>query len=622
MNGFRQLAYAAPPLLLAIATFWLNRDGLERQRSIARTESRRSISVWGFKANGPYVDEPRVLLARNRGAGTPFLLTADSRRPAADERAVLEAMSWEAAPDAVGFGPAAGAPENALLVVPSDCRTASTRASLVRDGWMLADREGGTEAWMKQASGDGFYWEPDELAAAVETERASSAPAPFLGGTVRNALAEAFALLCLLLPLAVGWRRAGEAGIVVALAAETAVPAAFLAFGLGNAACAFAVPFAALAAAMSVRGPTRPREQFSMVAAGLLFATCAACVLTHTLFATNGLGTIGGKAKILHLCAGVPEGFFRDPNRAVLQPAYPPGFPLLAYAFFCLEGGASQWLVQLVPCAAQAFCLLLLCRSAPSRIWIPFLAAVFLSDPALCLTTMFYAEPLACVFLLCGWNLLEEGRTRQGWLALGLTAWIKNEFVLFPVLVWFVRRVLLRDCRCRIEHAIAALVPFVAWFIVSRALGAELYDYAPPWSPDPTRMRVAMAEILRLAFAEPWRYGWAWPVGAAALVVWTGACFAKRRLPDAIRRFAVAGVVLLACAFAFSYFLGLSRAPDFRWHCRSLYRLLFPPALLAIRIAFGFREKVQLSWWQRYVGTIIPLGYTPLDRPRRLTALH
>lgn len=34
------------------------------------------------------------------------------------------------------------------------------------------------------------------------------------------------------------------------------------------------------------------------------------------------------------------------------------------------------------------------------------------------------------------------------------------------------------------------------------------------------------------------------------------------------------------------------------------------------------KEKVQLSWWQRYVGTIIPLGYTPLDRPRRLTALH
>lgn len=34
------------------------------------------------------------------------------------------------------------------------------------------------------------------------------------------------------------------------------------------------------------------------------------------------------------------------------------------------------------------------------------------------------------------------------------------------------------------------------------------------------------------------------------------------------------------------------------------------------------QEKVQLSWWQRYVGTIIPLGYTPLDRPRRLTALH
>ena len=597
----RRLVRLLPPLLLAAATLWLNRDGPQRQLGIARHEARRALSPQGFRANGPYVDEPRTLVARNRDAGPPHILTADPRRPAADERAVLEALSWEAAPAAPGFGPAAAAPADALLVVPADRRTDRLRGELLRDGWMLADREGGTEAWRKLASGDGFHWEADELDEIAASSRLDSPPPPLPGGSVSGAAAEAAALLCLLLPVAAGWRRSGETGAAAALAAEVAAPFPMLALHAGNAACATAALGAAWAAALLV--PKSPPERTSIAAraaALLLFAALAAAALPHTLLATNGLGTVGGKAKLLHLCGGFPAGFFDDPGRAVLQPAYPPGFAVLTHAVFCLRGGASQWLVQLLPCAAQAFCLLLLCRAAPSAAWIPFLTAAFLSDPALCLPTMYYPEPLACVFLLCGWNLLEEGRVRPGWGVLGMTAWVKNEFVLLPPLVWLARRVFLGDRRCRFPHAALALLPFAAWFAYSRALGATLYDYAPPWAPDPARAAVAARELARLAFGEPWRYGWAYPAGVAALAALPAVRLLLRRPPSAaLRRAAAGGALALACAAGFVFFLSLSRAPDFRWHCKSLFRLLFPPALLALRIAAGsgaapFRRAVDI----------------------------
>ena len=55
---------------------------------------------------------------------------------------------------------------------------------------------------------------------------------------------------------------------------------------------------------------------------------------------------------------------------------------------------------------------------------------------------------------------------------------------------------------------------------------------------------MAMAETFRLAFREPWQYGFVFPVACA--------------LPF-FRRF---------------------RTPDFAWHLKSLARLLWPPAVL------------------------------------------
>jgi hypothetical protein len=91
----------------------------------------------------------------------------------------------------------------------------------------------------------------------------------------------------------------------------------------------------------------RCRRRSAAVAAGLLFAVLAgALALSHTFVAPNGPGVSGGRAKLLYLSSGVPDGFFTDPARSTLQPAYPPGFALLTLGCYGLAGGCGEWLTE------------------------------------------------------------------------------------------------------------------------------------------------------------------------------------------------------------------------------------------------------------------------------------
>jgi hypothetical protein len=89
------------------------------------------------------------------------------------------------------------------------------------------------------------------------------------------------------------------------------------------------------------------RRRRAALAAGLLFAVLAgALALSHTFVAPNGPGVSGGRAKLLYLSSGVPDGFFTDPARSTLQPAYPPGFALLTLGCYGLAGGCGEWLTE------------------------------------------------------------------------------------------------------------------------------------------------------------------------------------------------------------------------------------------------------------------------------------
>ena len=322
---------------------------------------------------------------------------------------------------------------------------------------------------------------------------------------------------------------------------------------------------------------------FGLALALGLFALLGFLALSHTFTSPNGLGVFGGKAKLLYLARGAPEGFFTDAAWATLQPAYPPGFALVTLGCYGLAGECGEWLTQLLPCVFCALvCLISVCRcvqSAPAAggmasvflaLWV---TAAFCGFPSLWVASLYYAEPMMVLLLLAGVDAILRGRNPvPGWLLVGGCGWVKNEGLLFLPLLWIALRWAEGRERAPVRGLLLGLALPVAWLAGSRLHGATLYDYAPVYLPDIRQVGMAAAETFRLAFLEPWRYGFAFPL----------ACFASL-IPRCRTKRALAGLaVLLGYTFAMWWILGISRASDFGWHLRSLERLLWAPALLAL----------------------------------------
>lgn len=137
---------------------------------------------------------------------------------------------------------------------------------------------------------------------------------------------------------------------------------------------------------------------------------------------------------------------------------------------------------------------------------------------------------------------------------------------------------------------LAAALP-LAWHVASRMAGATLYDYASVWEPDCTQFVTALAHLLKTAFLEPWRYGFAYPIAAVAVA----ASFIRRKTGRGDARlpsdWPVAALAAFFCLIAFAFVCSLSRSADFAWHLESsAARLLWVPSLLVLSF-YPLREN-------------------------------
>ena len=231
-------------------------------------------------------------------------------------------------------------------------------------------------------------------------------------------------------------------------------------------------------------GGLTPPGGVRLLAALGICAVLLAVALPGGLNAPNGLGVYGGKAKLICLLHGLPDGFWTAPEYAVFQPSYPPLMTLAALLSF-LVGGVSDRALQLFVPAVAAILFLELTRFAPAcgrRRWLVLsVVSLFLLSPeTVRLARGFYAEPLAMLFIACGWNALLDGRPRRGWLALGLSALVRPEGLVIAGISWFVWIFgvsVRRGWRATALSAALALSPGIAWQLAMRFLGARLYDY-------------------------------------------------------------------------------------------------------------------------------------------------
>ena len=355
----------------------------------------------------------------------------------------------------------------------------------------------------------------------------------------------------------------------------------------------------------AVRGGSAVGGAWPCAAVVLLVA--GGLALAHTFVAPTGLGVWGGKAKLLYLCGGLPGGFFVDPARATLQPAYPPGLALLTLLAYAVSGGCGEWLVQLVVVfAASALCALLCSRTGswPALLWI---LAALLTPLSLRVSSLYYAEPFVALLVLAGWMRIREGRgVLSGWALVGAAGLFKGEGVVLCLACWAALR--LTDGR-RAAHPrglLAALALPCAWQVGVRLAGGTLYDFAAPWQPDFARLWTAAGFALRAAFLRPWDYIFAWPLAALLLAA---APFRRRFAADRAdcRGLRAAALAALAASAAFVFVFSLSRATDFGWHLSTaLPRLLWVPSLLLLAeiVAFSSRAEPQSPQRVRVGGSV------------------
>ena len=320
--------------------------------------------------------------------------------------------------------------------------------------------------------------------------------------------------------------------------------------------------------------PLRGRGAYfvPLLLAVLVFFATGLIALAHRFVTPYGLAITGGRAKLWFLSGGIPSGFFSDAAWRLLEPAYPPGCTALTFGCYGASGICGDWLTQLAPClfAAAAAVFLASRTTGLARLWLTLL---FLTPVALMTTGQFYPEPLMALGVLVGWERVRDGQF-GGWLLLGAAGWFKNEGLMFLFAAWLAWRIVSGD-HARLRDLAAAMVLPLAWHVGCRLAGASLNNYVAPWRLSPLRGLRALGEALRLAFARPWRFGFAYPAALVAALV------------PSIRREArplVAALLFAAFSVAFFCFAYACSTADAAWHLStSLPRLLWTPALVLAR---------------------------------------
>ncbi|NLC81638.1 MAG: hypothetical protein GX748_10685, partial [Lentisphaerae bacterium] len=262
--------------LLFAATLVGNWGGL---RDFVKNTARNATEWNGraFHGNGEHTDALRELAEQVVPPGEAVYYcvgSADgSLQPA--ERSIHLALSWARSPVPVRFGNPDGVGDASVIIVSRFLRVDFPRYRRIAE------------------NDSAVLWRREDIAAdSMDIGRIASALAPW-----REAAGVVF--VCALVGVFVWWMR----------------PVHMKNNGRWSFPCVCLPSFTA--------------QTFLVACIVAFFVFAATAALTHTFLAPTGLGVYGGKARLLYLNGGIPDGFFSDPAFSSYQPAYPPGLALL-----------------------------------------------------------------------------------------------------------------------------------------------------------------------------------------------------------------------------------------------------------------------------------------------------
>lgn len=532
----------------------------------------------GFRSTGEHVDAARRMAenAVARGWSIAYCQPYEDRITSVDRARIL-AMSWATAPCPVQYGCVAEL-RGYDAVVASAYGFDLGSATGLGEQYRVVDSGGGLALWAKKP-----------MAAPSAAKRVSSVSQDLFTAAVLLAIVLAFLLI--------GGMQYVVMGIcivsfmvflqVVCLHSTDRVWSVVMAMIVIAAAYCFRRVWwkADYESSLACCNRSRGGRWFMIAAVACIFTVYAAFALTHTFVAPTGLGTVGGKAKLLFLSKGFPYGFFTEPSFMLYQPPYPPGGALFLLLGYVISGGCCEWIVQVVNCCLAVLLLgFLLSRSSdwPVRCLV---IAFFVSPLTLRLVTLFYPEVLMGLCMLIGWDRVRRHSLDWGgWFAMGMAGWFKNEgLVYFCAMALPVFLSCRRKIRCLVTaRVVCAMVLPVVWHVGSRLCGASLDGYVPIGDASLAKGVSALQRMLEYAFCAPWLYAFAFPLAIVSVFV-----RGRRRLKA---HCASVGAGISICCFCLVF--SLSGANDFAWHLDSAERLLWVPALLLLHAVAAVEGEV------------------------------
>ncbi len=297
------------------------------------------------------------------------------------------------------------------------------------------------------------------------------------------------------------------------------------------------------------RGRRLPSAGGAIGAAAVFVALCSVA-LRFGLTAPNGLAVYAGKAKLLLLAGGVPDGFWTSQDYAVYQPSYPFGMVLPALLAFFVGGGAETFCLQMfVPFVLS----LVFLEISEGKNPLAFLlgAAYVLCPVAQRLAIGFYAEPLCALVLIMGWKQVRNGNALWGWGMIGAAGLVRHEGLILAAALLAVSSAANRRFDAR--ALLLALLPGVAWQVFALSVGSHLQGYEFGALPSLERIAEAGYEAFRRLISG---------FELSGIIVLAGLLFAIRRkwrsMPTAFAAFALAAIVAVSM-------LGFCNSGEFSW---------------------------------------------------------
>ncbi len=570
-------------LILAYATLFCNFSANNRELKAAHARISEP-SRYPFRSSGEYIDAPRNMVRNLLPPGASlYMLTAEDDSLTSIERSRYLALSWECESGKLRNGGVGGIGESDAVIISKYPAVALPGENILSDFEEAGDCAYATLYLHKKLCGK----QPEKRIPPKEFSRADLI------------IREVFGLLPLLIVAVISFNLASYTGLLGGLLTYTLISAFCIGIGLpvsiflNLTLCALSLSAPLLL--KKYRLPVAPKSNNFLILPFFLTITTALFIilltLSHTFTAPCGLGIFGGKARLLLLANGIPEGFWNDGRYAPFQPSYPPVLALLTLGAYVTTSCTGEFITQLITPAFYLLLLLFIFRKCHCKAEILWVFSLLTAPGFMMTASQYYAEPLMILCFVVGYGrLCNRKDDMTGWLFVGLAGWIKTEGIIFAFLLWIAVRIIKGGDNASIRSLLIALSIPALWHIVVRLVGATLYDYAMPWQWDAERFAAAMSHFAKEAFVTPHKYAFIYPLTALSLIP-----VILRRLQ--IDRREILTVILFAAMsiFAFSYIFSLSTAPDFTWHIETAaYRLLQLPAVMLI-IAVLSRHKTSDS---------------------------